>query len=149
MVITTKEELKYRFRQHKAICLLIDSNLKELKTLEELAERTTPTYSLAPGGASNNSSKVETAVIKKIALEGKIQQDNVRLIQVENEIRGYLDLLDDYYPKLILHKRYLLNEKWSKIIDDVSFGERTVFRFYNEGLDEIIKRMAVNDSEHI
>lgn len=115
MVITTKEELKYRLRQHKAICLLIDSNLKELKTLEELAERTTPTYSLVPSGASNNSSNVETAVIKKIALEGKIQQDNIRLIQVANEIRGYLDLLDDYYPKLILHKRYLLNESGTRL----------------------------------
>lgn len=126
--------------------MLIDSNLKELKMLENLAERTTPKYSLVPGGGSN-ASKVENAIVKKIALEEEIQQDNIRLVQIANEIRGYLDLLDDYYPKLILHKRYLLNEKWNKIIDDVSFGERTVFRFYNEGLDEIVKRMAVNGSE--
>ena len=146
MVITTKEELKRTLRQHRVIHMLIDSNLKELKMLENLAERTTPKYSLVPGGGSN-ASKVENAIVKKIALEEEIQQDNIRLVQIANEIRGYLDLLDDYYPKLILHKRYLLNEKWNKIIDDVSFGERTVFRFYNEGLDEIVKRMAVNGSE--
>lgn len=146
MVITTKEELKRKLRQHRVIYMLIDSNLKELKMLENLAERTTPKYSLVPGGGSN-ASKVENAIVKKIALEEEIQQDNIRLVQIANEIRGYLDLLDDYYPKLILHKRYLLNEKWNKIIDDVSFGERTVFRFYNEGLDEIVKRMAVNGSE--
>lgn len=146
MVITTKEELKRKLRQHRVIHMLIDSNLKELKMLENLAERTTPKYSLVPGGGSN-ASKVENAIVKKIALEEEIQQDNIRLVQIANEIRGYLDLLDDYYPKLILHKRYLLNEKWNKIIDDVSFGERTVFRFYNEGLDEIVKRMAVNGSE--
>lgn len=146
MVITTKEELKRKLRQHRVIYMLIDSNLKELKMLENLAERTTPKYSLVPGGGSN-ASKVENAIVKKIALEEEIQQDNIRLVQIANEIRGYLDLLDDYYPKLILYKRYLLNEKWNKIIDDVSFGERTVFRFYNEGLDEIVKRMAVNGSE--
>ena len=146
MVITTKEELKRKLRQHRVIYMLIDSNLKELKMLENLAERTTPKYSLVPGGGSN-ASKAENAIVKKIALEEEIQQDNIRLVQIANEIRGYLDLLDDYYPKLILHKRYLLNEKWNKIIDDVSFGERTVFRFYNEGLDEIVKRMAVNGSE--
>lgn len=146
MVITTKEELKRKLRQHRVIHMLIDSNLKELKMLENLAERTTPKYSLVPGGGSN-ASKVENAIVKKIALGEEIQQDNIRLVQIANEIRGYLDLLDDYYPKLILHKRYLLNEKWNKIIDDVSFGERTVFRFYNEGLDEIVKRMAVNGSE--
>ena len=146
MVITTKEELKRKLRQHRVIHMLIDSNLKELKMLENLAERTTPKYSLVPGGGSN-ASKVENAIVKKIALEEEIQQDNIRLVQIANEIQGYLDLLDDYYPKLILHKRYLLNEKWNKIIDDVSFGERTVFRFYNEGLDEIVKRMAVNGSE--
>ena len=146
MIITTKEELKRKLRQHRVIHMLIDSNLKELKMLENLAERTTPKYSLVPGGGSN-ASKVENAIVKKIALEEEIQQDNIRLVQIANEIRGYLDLLDDYYPKLILHKRYLLNEKWNKIIDDVSFGERTVFRFYNEGLDEIVKRMAVNGSE--
>lgn len=147
MVTTTKEELKHRLRQHRAIRLLIDSNIEELKMLDDLAKRSTPAYNLAPGGGNGEISKLEKAIVSKITLAEKIKQDNIRLRQVSAEIRGYLDLLDDYYPKLILHKRYLLNEKWNKIIDDVSFGERTVFRFYNEGLDEIVKRMAVNGSE--
>lgn len=136
----TKDELKYKLRSAWVLQKQIDAYKIEIQNLRDNANRITPAYSMAPGGGGNEQ-RIENAMAKIIDIENNIKQDiEIQLLAVD-EIHCLMAMVDDPLLKLLLHKRYVLYEKWEKIAVDLNYSWKQVHRLHNKALNIIVNKM--------
>lgn len=136
----TKDELKYKLRSAWVLQKQIDAYKIEIQNLRDNANRITPAYSMAPGGGGNEQ-RIENAMAKIIDIENNIKQDiEIQLLTVD-EIHCLMAMVDDPLLKLLLHKRYILYEKWEKIAVDLNYSWKQVHRLHNKALNIIVNKM--------
>lgn len=136
----TKDELKYKLRSAWVLQKQIDAYKIEIQNLRDNANRITPAYSMAPGGGGNEQ-RIENAMAKIIDIENNIKQDiEIQLLAVD-EIHCLMAMVDDPLLKLLLHKRYILYEKWEKIAVDLNYSWKQVHRLHNKALNIIVNKM--------
>ena len=136
----TKDELKKKLRSAFAIQKQIEAEYVELQNLRDNASRITPAYSLAPGG-SGTGQRIENAMAKIVDMENIIKQDiEIQLLAID-EIHCLMVMVDYPLLKLLLHKRYVLYEKWEKIAVDLNYSWKQVHRLHNKALNLIVNKM--------
>lgn len=136
----TKDELKYKLRSAWVLQQQIDAYKIELQNLRDNANRITLAYSLAPGGGGSGQ-RIENAMVKIVDIENNIKQDiEIQLLAID-EIHSLMALVDDSLLKLLLHKRYVLYEKWEKIAVDLNYSWKQVHRLHNKALNIIVKKI--------
>lgn len=136
----TKDELKYKLRSAWVLQQQINAYKIEIQNLRDNASRITPAYSLAPGG-SGNWQRIENTMAKIVDMENIIKQDiEIQLLAID-EIHCLMVMVDDPLLKLLLHKRYVLYEKWEKIAVDLNYSWKQVHRLHNKALNLIVNKM--------
>ncbi len=111
----TKDELKYKLRSAWVLQQQINAYKIEIQNLRDNANRITPAYSMTPGG-SGNGQRIENTMAKIVDMENIIKQDiEIQLLAID-EIHCLMVMVDDPLLKLLLHKRYVLYEKWEKLL---------------------------------
>lgn len=136
----TKDELKHTLRSAWILQQQIDAYKIELQNLRDNANRITPAYSLVPGGGGSGQ-RIENAMARIVDIENNIKQDiEIQLLAID-EIHSLMALVNDPLLKLLLHKRYVLYEKWKKIAVDLNYSWKQVHRLHNEALNIIVNKM--------
>ena len=136
----TKDELKYKLRSAWVLQQQIDAYKIEIQNLRDNANRITPAYSPAPGGGGNGQ-RIENTVARIVDIENNIKQDiEIQLLAID-EIHSLMALVDDSLLKLLLHKRYVLYEKWEEIAVDLNYSWKQIHRLHNKALNIIVKKM--------
>ena len=136
----TKDELKHTLQSAWILQQLIDAYKIELQNLRDNANRITPAYSLAPGGGGSGQ-RIENAMARIVDIENNIKQDTEIQLLAIDEIHSLMALVNDPLLKLLLHKRYVLYEKWEKIAVDLNYSWKQTHRLHNKALNMIVKKI--------
>ena len=136
----TKDELKEKLRSAWVLQQQIDAYKIEIQNLRDNANRITPAYSMAPGGGGNGQ-RIENAMVKIVDIENNIKKDiEIQLLAID-EIHCLMAMIDEPLLKLLIHKRYVLYEKWEKIAVDLNYSWKQIHRLHNKALNIIVKKM--------
>lgn len=136
----TKDELKHKLRSAWVLQQQIDAYKIEIQNLRDNANRITPAYSMAPGGGGNGQ-RIENAMVKIVDIENNIKKDiEIQLLAID-EIHCLMAMIDEPLLKLLIHKRYVLYEKWEKIAVDLNYSWKQIHRLHNKALNIIVKKM--------
>lgn len=142
MVITTKEELKRKLKSSWVLSLKVEELHYQLKELEAMGTKVTPSYSLAPaGGGDNNTNKPEQAALAIYELKQEINAKIEQQCAAVRETYRLIDLLDDELLKLVMIKRYAKHKPWEEIAVEMGYSWRQVHNLHSKALNMIVKKM--------
>ena len=130
MPLTAKGYLKQAFWLDN----MIRSDNEELLELKELAASIPGVDLTRTPVVSFGNDRTAKIVEKYIHLEGVIQAEAERLIDLKAEIRDRIGIMPDANLRLILQKRYLNLQKWEQIAMDLGFTYRNTMYIHKEAL---------------
>ena len=127
--MTPKEYLAQYGRLNREI----DRLLEEKARWFALAARVTPTLSQEPKGGGGGD-RLQLAVEKIAEVEDKINAQIDRLVDLRQEIEEKLSALPDSKQKEVLHRRYILGQKWEEIAVQMDLDYRWILRIHGKAL---------------
>lgn len=134
----TKDELKQKLKSAWLLHKQIEEHLEELQELRSFACKITPVYSLVLGGSSY-SHKLENNIARIADMEVLIQDETDEFLKSLQEVRNFINLLDDPMQRLVLQKRYLNYQKWEVIATDLNYGLQWIYKIHGIALNNILK----------
>ena len=116
---------------------MILSKLEQLETLKSLSMKVTSSFAEEKiSGGNVEKSKMESTIVKVIDLEGEINADFVRLIELKKEIQDAINRMEDINYQLLLEMRYLNGKNWEEIAQELKYNNRTVFKVHGKALKQ-------------
>ena len=116
----------------------INSKIEQIFSLRELAAKATATISDMPRAATPNTHRMEDIICKIVGLEGEINTDLDRYIDLKKEIQFVIDTVPNLDERMVLSYRYIHNLTWLKIGEELNADERTVRRWHQLALNHVI-----------
>lgn len=123
--MTAKEYLSQAYRLDQRI----NSKLEQIRTLNELATKTTSTISDMP--------KMADAVAKIADLKNQIAEDTDRLVDIKVRIAHAIKAVDNTDLQLLLELRYLCYHTWEQIAIEMNCTVRNVQILHGKALERI------------
>lgn len=135
--MTAKQYLKQAYRLNE----LINSDLKMLEELREISTRINSVDTTKERIQTSGSyDKVGDIVSKIIDLETEINNEIYKYVNIKNEIRDKINIVENKDYRLILQKRYLNFEKWEQIAVDMGYSYfHVTSRLHNKAIDSFSK----------
>lgn len=112
-------------KQIKRMDAQIDADIEELAQLEALATKTTSVMGGDRVQASSNQQKMESCVVKIVAMKNAITEEIDRYLDFKSEARELLSLCDADCCRL-LHSRYFLYKTWEQIAVEMNYTYKWV-----------------------
>ena len=132
--MTAKEYLSQaRFLDNR-----INSKIRQVSSLNELATKCTATISDMPHSPNSGGSTMADAVCKIIDLQEEINKDIDRLVDLKREIMGVIKAVPNVEYQTILEKRYLCFISWEQIAVDMNYSIQHIHRMHSSALKEIV-----------
>ena len=131
--MTAKEYLSQAYRLDQRI----NSKLEQIRTLNELATKTTSTISDMPKSPSPSQSKMADAVAKIADLKNQIAEDTDRLVDIKVRIAHAIKAVDNVDLQLLLELRYLCYHTWEQIAIEMNCTVRNVQILHGKALERI------------
>lgn len=133
--MTTKEYLMQIKRMEK----IIDNKLSELYRLRQLVS----SISISTDGervmSSGSMDKMGDSVAKIVDLEYSVAGTISQYTELRQKIISQIDSLKNYEYYSVLFSRYVSNNEFWKIADEMGYSERQVFRIHGNALKEFEK----------
>ena len=120
----------------------IDCKIEQLDVLNTLAVKTTSTLAGMPHAPGHGGSKLENIIVKIVDLQEEINADIDRLVDLKKEIMRLIALVEDKDQRLILEKRYLCGEPWTKIAVVLNVTNRRLYYLHELAIAEIQKKIS-------
>ena len=121
----------YRIDQH------IRSKLDQIAALHDLAERVSPVYSDMPKSPNRNVHRLEDIIVRIMDMEQELKQEVNQLLDVKEEIKGYIGQVDDREGQIVLERRYLCFDRWEDIAGEFGYSVRHIYRIHDGALKKI------------
>lgn len=109
---------------------------KELEQLRSDVVRITPLLTGMPGGHSDGQS-LPRAVERVIAAQEELEKQIVECLKVRQEVEAVIDQVADPHDHEILHRRYILGQKWEQIAMEMPLDYSNVHRRHRRALEKI------------
>ena len=139
---------KEYFSQAKYLDNLINSKIKQVGQLNDLAHKATSTLTGMPHNPNGGRSTMADAVVKIVDLQMEINADIDRLVDLKRDILETIKAVPNQEYQVILEKRYLCFESWEKIADNMSYDIRWLYRLHGKALEEAQKIMDEASTSH-
>lgn len=136
VVIPMYEEVKRMLQSYQYCLWRINQNKEMIEKLRALAEKTSPSYSLAPGGDTKDS--MANAAAKIVDLEREIAEDSARLKDELMLVDFLIGSLDDFQQRQVIELRYKHGYPWRKIQRELPYGRTQIFRLHMWALDKLL-----------
>ena len=130
--MTAKEYLS----QAKYLDIRINSKIRQVDALNDLAANATSTLSGMPHDPNHGRSTMADCVAKIVDLQTEINADIDELVDLKREILETIKSLHNVEFQTILERRYLCFETWEKIAADMGYDLRWLFRLHGKALEE-------------
>lgn len=127
----------------------IDAKIAQVASLNELATKCTDTLTGMPRNPNRGGSTMADAVCKIIDLQGEINRDIDRLVDLKREIVEVIKSVDNTEYQILLEKRYLCFHTWEQIAVDMHYSGKWIQKLHDRALDvvaDILKAKSVHDS---
>lgn len=132
--MTAKEYLSQAYRLNH----IIDSNLRELKRLHDVAtEISSPVFTERVQTERNTEAPFVKSVEKIVELEHMIDSEVDRLVDLRVEIHKVIEDVEDPSEQLVLRYRYIMGYTWEKIGEALGVDSRTVRRWHSKALQHV------------
>ena len=131
--MTAKEYLS----QARYLDARINSKIKQVEKLNDLATSATSVLTGMPHNPSGSTSRMADTVAKIIDLQAEINRDIDALVDLKYEIGEAIKAIPDLEQQTILEQRYLCFMPWEQIAVELQFTPRHVFRLHDEALKSI------------
>lgn len=118
--------------QYLALDREIGRLLEEKARWMALATKATPSFS--QGSRGQGGDRLQLAVEKIAEWEEKIDGKVDVLVELRQEIEGKLAALPDPRYREILHRRYILGQKWETIGEEMNYSYRQICRLHGAAL---------------
>lgn len=132
--MTAKEYLSQAYR----LDVRIDSKIRQVSSLNDLAGKCTPVLSDMPKAPSGPTSRMEEIIVKIIDLENEINADIDRLVDLKAEIAGVIKKVANMEYQTILERRYLAGMSVEDIASSMGKSERQIYRMLKEAYQEVV-----------
>lgn len=133
--MTAKEYLKQFYRLDQRI----QFELEEVTKLHRLSQNISSNH--LDQSINTNLSvfpSFDDCITKIMNLEKKINAEVIQLVELKNEIRTVIDKISDIDEQMVLRYRYLHNDTWEYIGDQMHADSRTVRRWHDKALSHVI-----------
>lgn len=115
----------------------IDIKCEELRRLEEMVLRITPTLKDDISSSGGSQDKFADTIAKIVDLKAEINRDIDRFVDAKQKISGTLDKLSDPDQLKVLHKRYAQYKTWEQIACDMNMSYRNVCYIHGKALQAV------------
>lgn len=122
--------IKKELEHDKDMLKELRQNLDGLKAIQ-LSEK-------VQGGKIPDDSEMVARMDKIIELEKKINFKMCSLIDFKNELLKKLQAIEDSDERMLLEKRYILNEKWEEIAEKLYCSLSQVHRVHRRALKNFV-----------
>ena len=130
------EEVKRMLQSYQYCLWRINQNKEMIEKLRALAEKTSPSYSLAPVGDTKDS--MANAAARIVDLERGIAEDSARLKDELMLVDFLIGSLDDFQQRQVIELRYKHGYTWRKIQRELPYGRTQIFRLHMWALDKLL-----------
>ncbi|NSL04178.1 DUF1492 domain-containing protein [Blautia glucerasea] len=127
----SKEYLMKAYRMD----MRINSKLRQVDSLNDLAVRATATISDMPGNPSKDPHKMENIIVMIVDLQQEIGKDIEDLLNMKRDIMERIGKLEDPEQQMVLELRYIDCRAWEQIADDMDFSMNNVFVLHRKALE--------------
>lgn len=131
--MSVKEYLSQAYRLDQRI----NSKLEQIKSLRDLAAKTTFVLSDVCVSGSKNKQQMENVIVKMIDLENEIDDDIDNLIDLKREIVSMIKQIKNPEYQTLLELRYLCFRTWEQIAVEMNYGIDNIFKLYQKALRSI------------
>ena len=141
--MTAKEYLSQAYYVDKRI----NSKLRQVESLRDLATKVTSALGSEPVSGSRNIHRTEDTLDKIIDLQNDINDDVDRLIDLKREVMKLINKMEDADCLTILELRYLSFMSWEQIATEMNFSYRWVHTLHARALkafEKIFKECTLN-----
>lgn len=132
----TNQEKKGILCQYRNLQREIWVKLQEIEQLKSLAEKITPSYSMAPNGTSGGN-RIESAVEKIEKIEKEISEKISILSEEKNKIGNIISSVENPTYRAVLTQRYILGRTWDRIAVDMHYSRMQICRIHGYALGNI------------
>lgn len=125
--------------------LKIENKLEQLAHLKALSERITTSFSSQKVSASKNKSPMESAIVKLVMLENRINDLIDKYIDTKEQIANNIDRLENHDHRMVLEARYLCFNGWDEIAGKLHYTESYVHKLHNKALATMQRVLSEED----
>ena len=131
--MTAKEYME----QARYLDMQINSNIEQVRTLNELATKVTTVYSDMPHSPNRNTGRMEETIAKIIDLESEIDRDIDALVDLKREIQTVINNIEDEKYRVLLELRYINQKSWEEIANQLGYDLRYTHKIHGRALQKI------------
>ncbi|WP_417151466.1 DUF1492 domain-containing protein [Phascolarctobacterium faecium] len=143
----TIEEIKAKLKRYRFIAGEISDLLDESDRLRSLAEKITPSLSLAPAHGANTD-KMAPVVANLIELECYIEKRSKELLQARMEAEQLIDRLPDERQRAVLKSYYFSRRTWEECCVAMGYEWAQIHRIHSRALNDL-RKMIQNDTPNL
>lgn len=131
--MTAKEYLS----QAKYLDDRINSKIRQVADLNELATKATTTLTGMPHNPNHGRSTMVDCVAKIVDLQVEINSDIDALVDLKRDIMETIKAVDNVEMQTVLEKRYLCFQSWEQIAAGMNYDIRWLYRLHGKALKEV------------
>lgn len=125
---------KMILQEFRKLNRLVQEKTERLASLMDSATRATSSLEAERVSGSNERSRLEAAMIRKIDLENQLDQSIDRLNADRYRIQGAIDRIPEKDQRSLLDMRYIDGRRWIYIMDRLHISETTSRRMHRAAL---------------
>ncbi len=115
----------------------INSKIKQLEALNDLANSATATLTGMPHNPNKATSKLADTVVKIVDLQREINDDIDKLVDLKSGIRRTIETVQDNEQKALLEMRYLNFITWEEIAVKLGYSMQHTYRIHDNALKSV------------
>ena len=131
--MTAKEYLS----QARYLDARINSEIRQVADLNELATKATTTLTGMPHNPNHGRSTMADCVAKIVDLQTEINADIDALVDLKRSILETIKAVANVEMQTILEKRYLCFQSWEQIAASMNYDIRWLYRLHGKALKEV------------
>ena len=132
--MTARDYLSQAYRLDQRI----NSKLEQVESLNSLATKVSSTLTGMPKNPNRTTSTMADTVTKIIALQGEINNDIDRLVDLKREMVAVIKAVANTERQTLLELRYLCFKTWEQIAVEMDYTVRNVHLLHKEALKAIV-----------
>ena len=123
--------------QAKYLDTRINSKIRQVADLNDLATKATTTLTGMPHHPNHGRSTMADCVAKIVDLQAEINADIDALVDLKRDILETIKGLENQEYQTILERRYLCFETWERIAAEMEYDLRWLFRLHGKALEKV------------
>jgi len=137
--MTSKEYLSQAYR----IDQRVNSKLRQVQSLRDLATRATSALGAEPVSGTRNVHRLADTIDQIIDLENEINDDIDHLVDLKREVMATISKVQNTNALMLLELRYLSFMSWDEIASEMHYTSRWVHILHSKALVAVDEILAV------